>query len=259
MAALQRVGGSRKLLAQQPWRPAARSAGRDAMPPPCHCRWRRRAAAAAPAGSAAAGAPPPPLPHRCRRSSACVMCLPSLLQPLLDVTALAPIPAGVPRRRLHPCGARRASRRAAGGSSGGAAWRRRPRLRKICGSSPIASSGTMPSGGLLAAEGWLTVGNGAELGPSVPYAAILPSPANEHQHPQQQDALGTYAFAHMSLSTRRCAADQPDWNPARFVRSTQLAPGVRCAPTAAAGLAWSFVHFWCGLHLCSPFVYLSRT
>lgn len=25
-----------------------------------------------------------------------------------------------------------------------------------------------------------------------------------------------------------CAADQPDWNPARFVRSTQLAPGVRC-------------------------------
>lgn len=25
----------------------------------------------------------------------------------------------------------------------------------------------------------------------------------------------------------RCAADQPDWNPARFVRSTQLAPGVR--------------------------------
>ncbi|PRW60867.1 hypothetical protein C2E21_1253 [Chlorella sorokiniana] len=24
-----------------------------------------------------------------------------------------------------------------------------------------------------------------------------------------------------------CAADQPDWNPARFVRSTQLAPGVR--------------------------------
>ena len=27
-----------------------------------------------------------------------------------------------------------------------------------------------------------------------------------------------------------CAADQPDWSPARFVRSTQLAPGVRQAP-----------------------------
>ena len=55
--------------------------------------------------------------------------------------------AGVLWHQLRRCVVRPNGPRAAGGSSGGAAWRQRPRWKKICGRSPTASSGTTQSGG----------------------------------------------------------------------------------------------------------------
>lgn len=44
---------------------------------------------------------------------------------------------------------------------------------------------------------------------------------------EEQEDLWQYADRDQWYVARFCATDQPDWNPARFVRSTELAPGVR--------------------------------
>lgn len=42
-----------------------------------------------------------------------------------------------------------------------------------------------------------------------------------------EEDLWQYPDREQWYQAKWCATDQPDWNPARFVRSTQLAPGVR--------------------------------
>lgn len=42
-----------------------------------------------------------------------------------------------------------------------------------------------------------------------------------------EEDLWQFADREQWYHAKWCAADQPDWNPARFVRSSQLAPGVR--------------------------------
>ncbi|KAL4436125.1 hypothetical protein ABPG77_005573 [Micractinium sp. CCAP 211/92] len=45
--------------------------------------------------------------------------------------------------------------------------------------------------------------------------------------PEVEEDLWQYPDREQWYQAKWCAADQPDWNPARYVRSTQLAPGVR--------------------------------
>jgi hypothetical protein len=66
----------------------------------------------------------------------------------------------------------------------------------------------------------------AQQQPVVPRRRVQRAAAAEA--PEVEEDLWQYADRDQWYLAKFCAQDQPDWNPARFLRSSQLGPGIRC-------------------------------